>query len=86
MYKLFPLLFSKKRPHDIIGINEFFEKVKNMGLGHFTDQSSRTSVTTGSGKTGSGKTGSGKTGSGNFRISGKKSESLSSDARWYIGP
>ena len=81
MYKLFPLLFSKKRPHDIIGINEFFEKVKNMGLDHFTDQSSRTSVPTGSGKTGSGKTSS-----GNFRISGKKSESLSTDAWWYIGP
>jgi hypothetical protein len=50
MYKLFPLLFSKGKTEDIIGVDDFYKKIKEMGLFHFADQNPSKSSDTQKGK------------------------------------
>ncbi len=72
MYKLFPLLFTKSKDNytEIIGGEEFLKKIKEMGLNHILDHNPITNTDV-------------KKKSSTIV---KKSESLATDAWWYIGP
>ncbi len=72
MYKLFPLLFTKSKDNytQIIGGDEFVRKIKEMGLNHIMDHNPNTNLDAAK----------------KSSSVAKKSESLATDAWWYIGP